>query len=232
MRFTVVDDQIVLGDKVIGPANALLADGQELKGLGEKQGVKHTRMAYEGVHIDMMMAVGDVVIGIEGKKPDDLRTSHTSRRLAKQIKALLESCDIAVLLVRPVWSLYKRKTAEPNFPLFKALAEWQGLGVYVLPGPTADADVPSWLNFYRAVLKPRTEYLLALEGTDSPLVTKDERKSDGYLLHGVHGLGSKQFKKLREAYGSTFEALVSSDAEWKALGIRSNVIEQRRKGLL
>ncbi len=224
--FSIQGEELLWDGEVLGPKGALFLDPQEGKTLGEKDGVVHKRLP--GQVDGLMVDQSDGIVIIESKKPEDLRNSHKNRRLARQIKTAIGLGDKVILLVRPVWSLFDLK-GKPNYALFVDMARWQKMGVYVLPGPMMDVDLPEWLFYYKRVLgEDSSSMMKALGGTDEGRI---DRKEPWYLVKSLKGLGPKQLKNMKLYYSSPWDFLIASDEELKALGIKQNVIAERRKAL-
>lgn len=211
-------------NKELGSDTALYLDSHEATKLKNEDGVIHAILPerVDGIMVD---GSGAVVI-IESKKPSDLANSQKTRRLARQMQTAFALGDKVILLLRPAWGLYGLD-GKPNFPLFMDIAKLQRMGVFVLPGPINDIELPEWLFYYKKVLGEVVEKAAtALVGHDG-LVSQDP----WYLVLGLKGMGKVQLAKLKKHFDTPWDFLVASDEVLKAVGTRSNVIAERRKAL-
>ena len=224
--FAIKGNDLLWDGEVIGPKTALFLDPQECRVLTKKQGVMHKRLPNQ---VDgLMVDDGDGVVIIESKKPEDLRNSHLNRRLARQLRTAMLMGDKVLLLIRPVWTLYTVE-GRPNYPLFIDMARWQKMGIYDLPGPMDDEDLPLWLFHYKKILaEDTTSTAKALIGVDTGV----DHKEPLYLVKSIKGVGPLQLKVIKKWYNSPWDFLVANDEELKAKGIRANVISERRKALM
>jgi len=222
-KFHISADQLFYGDTLLGPTNLLHVDSNELKNLTIEHGVQHHKSMPE--RIDAVFIAGDKVIGVESKRPDDLLNSFLNRRLKRQLRTLLRTVDVPVLLIRgpipeelttydknqiPIFWRYK----ELN-PLWEELARWQMMGAVVLNGPDADDEVPEFLNGMKKVLSGGRNVLVAIAGTDQG---KEKEKEYGWLLRRIQGVGKATTNKLLTNHTphDIFEASPKTLMEWGA----------------
>jgi hypothetical protein len=220
----VLEHRLWDGLKELGPDTALYLDSHEATKLKKSDGVIHAILPQrvDGIMVD---SSGAVVI-IESKKPQDLANSQKTRRLARQMETAFALGDKVILLLRPSWGLYGLD-GKPNFQMFMDIAKLQRLGVFVLPGPINDTELPEWLYYYKKVLgESGSKAATALIGHDA-LVSHDP----WYLVLAIKGMGKVQLAKLKKHYDTPWDFFVANDAELKALGTRANVITERRKAL-
>ena len=224
--FRVADGKICYGSRVLGPASCLLADYNELVGLGAADGVQHLTMPRR---IDMVFAAGQRVVAVESKLPADLLSSHSSRRLHRQIRTMLQVADVVCLLQRGVLLDYEYTPA-----LMDDLVRWQALGVILLSGPLDDSYVPAILARYRRILTGRNalaavvRWDVAAEGGRSRQL---EGSAAGWYLRYLRGVGRVMASRLHAAFGSTGAALAADDAAWQAAGANRAVISRRKEAM-
>ena len=89
--FNIRGDSLYYEDVRLGPSEGLYADTKELASLGKADGVLHMSMP---MRIDMVFVAGNRVIGCESKTTSDLISSTSSRRLARQMRALISSVNV------------------------------------------------------------------------------------------------------------------------------------------
>lgn len=228
-RLRVDGTTLMHGTTRIGPASALYVDGNE-EARGE--GIVHQNLPYR---IDYLMCVGDKVVGVESKLPPDATSSHSVRRLARQMEVLIHTVDVPCLMLRG-WPLGKYDTqtggyAEPS-ELYVDILKWQLLGVVLLPGPAKAIDVPEMLGKYRVAMMhadtPGDRLVWqAIAGSDH----KVERGGPGWYLRAIPGIGHVLSAKLIAAWGNTAYALEANDAEWKEVGASKTAIHGRHIAL-
>lgn len=231
-RFQIREGQIWYKDVNLGSVDTIYVDSNEL--VGVEIGITRRPMP---LRIDGIMAAGDKVIGIESKKPDDLLGSFMVRRLKRQLRTLLTTTDIPVLLIRGEISdivTYDRAGRKIVWdraaltPLFEELARWQMLGAVVLHGPEESAAVPPFLNSMRKILGGGRNVLVAISGTDQHQETETK---PGWLLRRIPGWGGKTSTKLHEAFGSTLKVFTASDKALKEEGVNTRQLKGLRDGL-
>ena len=240
-KLTVIDDQVVYRGVKLGK---ICADFNELKMLTPADGVAHAETPYR---IDILMAAGDKVVGIESKKPTDLVNSFNSRRLARQFSTLLAAVDVPVLLKRGVWPeevmtfgppvagkrgkpvwwhhdeppYFTHRSRQSLKGLWAELARWQMLGGIVIEGPGPDHLVPAFLE----TLKP----IFAEEGLAKALAGSDYRKGKAAdevwaLLRGIPGIGPAILAKIQKVYPTPWQALLDfQSSRWDDIKISERV---------
>ena len=189
---------------------------------GEFKGATGVSRRVNPKRIDIMFTADGKTVGIESKKPDDLVSSARSRRLARQLRALMETVDVPCLMLRGGWPALDWKWEVP-LDVYVVLVSAQMMGVVILPGPEEAALLVPWLEAYRPVLLGKAKARIALAGSD--------KKRPPSLLRAIPGVGEKLEKKLLAAFGSVKEALLAGDKEWKRAGAKQSVIEERARSL-
>ena len=229
--FTIKGDDLLYDGVHFGPKSALYVDRNELKKL-PRDGVIRRTMPNR---IDMVFVAGDSVIGVESKKPNDLNSSIHAGRLARQIRTLMKEVDVPCLLMRGIpqnpWGFESDNNTAFNEDLFHVwvdLVRLQCLGVYILPGPELDEDVPKWLGFYRPSLAGGRTPLASIARTDKKAVKPGNK---GWFLKNIKGIGGTIATKLHRHFGSTRNALLAKPEEWRELGISQKVVDRKEEAL-
>ena len=220
--FRIENDNLLYDDVYLGPKTALYIDSNELKKL-KGEGIIRLRMPHR---IDMVFVAGDSVVGVESKKPGDLDTSVRAGRLSRQMRTLLKEVDVPCLLLRGV-----PKTSRFSTDLFHVwvdIVRLQCLGVYILPGPTKDEDVPAWLGEYRPSLAGGRTPLASIARTDKKSAKPSNK---GWFLKNIKGIGGTIATKLHRHFGSTRNALLAEPKEWRELGIPQRVVDSKEDAL-
>lgn len=181
---------------------------------------------------DLAWRYTDMVVGVEEKKPADLSSSIGSRRLQRQLRQLMEACDIVVLALHTKRDYLlgfgeafdfqdngKRLTAD--YQMLR-LAEWSNVGHTVF--------IPSlghrtYLPKLRTAIGKR-EGLSILAGTDR--VREDGRTPFTTAMRRLfNGMGPALAAKLEAAYGGDFiKAVTSNPAQWRKVGIHKGIVKQ------
>ena len=221
--FTIKGKEVWYKNKVLGPKTALHVDKDELK-YATAAGIKrHPTMP---LRVDMVMCAAGKVIGIESKLPQDLIDSQKKRRLARQMRALLNECDIACLMVR---GLPDYMGCSMEFQsLWNDLVRLQALGVIILPASQDHDDIVKQLAKYAEFLTDKKAPLAAIAGTDKKKLKKSDK---GWFLTGLKQLGSVTAMRLHDHFGSTKAALNASDKEWQALKVSKKLIKRRNEAM-
>jgi len=230
--FTIEGNSLYHDGVLFGPTYNLYIDANELKDI--PHGV-HSWLIRRPMpsRIDMVFVAGDKVVGIESKKANDLKNSLTKGRLSRQMRTLISEVDVPCLLMRGVpkkWRGIKKQNVfnEDIFEVWKALVQFQALGVYILPGPSDDALVPKWLEYYKPTLSGSRAALAAIKPTD----TKPAKaKHKGWFLTNIKGIGERIATKLYNRFGSTRRALLAEPEEWRELGVSQTVVERKEEAL-
>ena len=227
--FKLHDNQICYNDRPLGPASCLLADYNELVGLTEADGVRHLTMPKR---IDLVFAAGRKVVAVESKQQGDLVSSHANRRLARQIRTMLQEADVACLLWRGMGSELAYLTNQ----LVVDLVSWQTLGVVILPGPVADSRVPATLGSYKRLLAGGASPLASIVRWDTATEGgRDRRRASqaapGWFLRYIKGVGSVTAGRLHGRFGSTGAALAATDDEWLAAGANRGILARRKEAM-
>ena len=229
--FTVKGDDLLYDGVRFGPKTALYIDHNELKNL---QGAGVIRRTMPN-RIDMVFVAGDSVVGVESKKPDDLSTSIRAGRLARQMRTLMKEVEVPCLLMRGIpqnpWGFESDDATAFNEDLFHVwvdLVRLQCLGVYILPGPVRDEDVPTWLGFYRPSLAGGRTPLASIARTDKKAAKPGNK---GWFLKNIKGIGGTIAARLHNHFGSTRNALLAKPEEWRELGVSQRVVDSKEEAL-
>ena len=210
--FTVSDGQLWFNDTSLGSSKALYADSQEFPGVGVADGVIHRHMP---LRIDAVFVVGGKVVGCESKKPQDLVDSTRCRRLARQMRTLLEHTDIPTLLLRGAMPEF---TTSENMDVMNNLVCLQQLGVTLLPTPVSSKLALQFLAGYRRALTPDSRTpLSALRGTD------EKKRAEGTLLRSIKGVGARLEEKLLTVFTTPLAVLTATRDELKSAGANATV---------
>ena len=172
----------------------------------------------------------DKLFAVEEKKPLDLTGSLEKRRLQRQLRRLVEACDVPIVGLRctePDYAAYEGFCFQtslwtPEWYMLR-LAEWQARGLVVfLP----HAEVLPYLFRLRSVLTG--EHPVVLAGTD-------QKRPEGRTPHEkalkrlFDGMGDKTAKKIITYFGGD-SALVDMLAQplntWKAAGANKKILAQ------
>ena len=221
--FTIQDDDLLYNGEYFGPKTALYIDSNELKKLKGEGVVRRTMPS----RIDMVFVAGDSVIGVESKKPGDLDTSIRAGRLARQMRTLMKEVDVPCLLLRN-GSRGWHRFADDLFHVWVDIVRLQCLGVYILPGPIRDEDVPAWLGRYRSSLAGGRAPLASIARTDKKSAKPSNK---GWFLKNIKGIGGTIATRLHRHFGSTRNALLAEPEEWRELGISQRVVDSKEDAL-
>ena len=221
--FTIKGDDLLYDGERFGPKTALYVDHNELKKLPSDGVIRRTMPN----RIDMVFVAGNSVVGVESKKPGDLSTSIRAGRLARQMRTLINEVDVPCLLLR-AGSRWWDKFSDEGFHVWVDLVRLQCLGVYILPGPVQDKDVPTWLGFYRPSLAGGRTPLASIARTDKKAVKPSNK---GWFLKNIKGIGGTIATKLHSRFGSTRHALLAKPEEWRELGISQKVVDRKEEAL-
>jgi ERCC4-type nuclease len=203
--FTITNGAICYDGRELGPTSSLLVDRNEPEftacgpsGLGRFDSVVHIPMPRR---VDYIFTAGDKVVGVESKKPEDFTASSDERRLARQMRTLLQEVDVACLMLRPL-------TAPPRLDLWQALVKLQCLGVVILPGPQDSLNIGRVLASYRPSLADGRVVLSVLAGTDRH--RERPTRTPGWFLRNIRGIGPALAQNLHTRHGSTRAVFTSS----------------------
>ena len=143
MSRVTIEDGWLLHDGVgLGSAGEIYVDTSAQQRAGRRSGLVYLPTPH---HIDILMAVGGRVVGMESKTWGDLDSSRRSGRLSRQLGTLLECVDVSVLLVRD--RLLTSHTLDVR-ELWLETARWQAMGAFVLEGPPQDELLAGVLAAY------------------------------------------------------------------------------------
>jgi len=191
------------GGKRLGASSALYCYPGEEAHLGTSEGVV---VCSTPARIDLLFVAGEKVVGCEVKTLSDLVTSHSSRRLHRQLRTLRETVDIACLVFRA-----ERRDEGALFEYVESChphpgefwgdwLNWQTQGIYVLPVPR-EAYLGHLTRYKKALA---TTGLRALAGTD---LRPPRERQPGWLLRRIPGIGVDRSARLMRLYGSPLGAL-------------------------
>ena len=218
--FRVSGDSLCYGDAVLGPRTALFVDSGELKGAVD--GIVRLNTPHR---IDMVFCAGERVVGVECKLPQDLLSSHASKRLARQMRVLLDVVDVACLGLRGLPGGGFTAWAQP---LWNDLVRLQALGVVLLPLSSNDLYVPAQFAEYSEFLSGGRAPLAAVAGTDK---ARRVSRGPGWFLKMLKGVGPVAAAKLHGKFGSTRAALNATADEWRELKVSQKVIDRREEAM-
>ena len=196
-RVEIIDNQFVCAGKVYGPATAVLAYPGEDEHLGSVDGVIRCKTPH---NIDLVLAIGDRVAGLEVKIAADLAGSWRSRRLQRQLRTLRDVVDIPGLVVPGGFDVKKINESlrvHKRALFWEDLTSLQTLGVYLLPVPRF-GYLPYIYQFRRALT---TNGYRALAGDDRV----QRERAPGWLLRRIPGIGLQKSHHLIDMYGSVFD---------------------------
>ena len=171
----------------------------------------------------MVCTAGDKVVGVESKKLDDLRSSISARRLARQIRTLQAEVDVPCLLMRgPLPDLRACPWSE-YADIFIYLVSVQMLGVTILWGSGDDFQVRRALEAYRPLLAGGRPVLVGVAGTD--------QRKPATLLRAVPGIGRGMETRLLSALGTPRQVFNASAEQLREAGATRRVVENLQKML-
>ena len=221
MPFQLSEHHLYFDGKKLGPRAALYVDSAEFMGLDKRYGVVRMVMP---LRIDAVFIAGDAVVGCESKKVKDLIDSTRSRRLARQVRTLVENVDIPTVLVRGEFPDFN--TVE-FLDVMRNLVCLQRLGVTLLPLPLDSVTALEFLSEYKKVLMPESRTMLsAVRGDDKRKV--DEKQS---LLKSIKGVGSVLDGSLLATFGTPLQVLSATFDELVSAGC-SKTVAKRIKELV
>ena len=197
--FTITNGAICHDGRELGPASSLLVDRNEPSiEIAGFDSITHLPMPRR---VDYVFTAGSKVVGVESKKPEDFTASSDERRLARQMRTLLQEVDVACLMLRPL-------TAPPRLDLWAALVKLQCLGVVILPGPQDQHNIGRVLASYRPSLADGRVVLSVLTGTDRR--REHPSRTPGWFLRNIRGIGPALAQNLHTRHGSTRAVFASS----------------------
>ena len=160
MRYEVRSDGLYFGEGRLGPASALYVDQAELPSLTPSEGVVRLRLPER---VDWVFVAGKRVVGVEAKKPRDLVSSVREKRLARQLRTLLEVVDVVCLGLRQ--GHHDGGGYEDD--VLEYLVQAQICGVVLIWVPESDSEVLASLARYRPWFEEGNRgALAALAGSD------------------------------------------------------------------
>lgn len=232
----VEDGGLYHNDVRIAGGEEILVYRTEFKDLTE--GV--TRLTTPG-NIDLIFVAGPRVVTVESKKPEDLYGSFKSRRLARQVRTMMELGDTPVIMIRglvpavftvPVFDYVGNvvrkngRAVMQSIPsiqctdLWDELVRLQALGVYVVQGPLVDEAIPSWVERMRQIFAG-ADILRAVAGTDKK---ESHERKPGWLLRRIPGIGMKKSTEMHAKAGSTGRVL-RSPRKYASAGDAKKIME-------
>lgn len=229
MRYHVESGKLYFADRCLGPATSLYissVEKQEVKEAMSGDGVRFCYLPYG----DWIMANDKWVIGVESKKPIDMIRSWKSKRLAKQLRGLVNAVDVPCLAVdfdlfNMDWTYYFDSKEDEKIGLDKLridMVKLQMLGVKIFPRPE-DREVVGFLAELRRLLLPTSGLLSVLSGSPKIRGTPSMK-----LLMAIDGVGPTMAKKLLEQFGTAARALgVTAPPPWST----KRITEGRKKAL-
>ena len=221
-----INDGYIHNDDIpIAKCTSLIADSKELPSLTEDDGVVHISTPHR---IDLLFCADDKVVGVECKKPEDFVKSWQGRRLARQVKTLLQECDIAVVAVKGVIS-----SAKPYKPvnweqLWAEIVGWQIAGVIYIEVPESDKGVLRYIVNLKRMLSSTNPVARSLAGTDK---RPPRERRPGWLLRRIPAIGPTVSVRLIEHFGSAGKVFSATDRQLRKAGANKRQIEELRKAL-
>ncbi len=168
------------------------------------------------------------VIGIEVKRSGDLMTSWLSRRLQRQVRALIEQVDVPVLGLRlshsPILGYDLYQFDSEILDLVLDLAAWSvGFGAIVFIPPN---DVPDYLLMLRARLDSESGRRRILAGSDHRPV-RDGSPCTNALQNLGLGVGPVIASRLEQAFGGDIVAILTApDEELVRAGAHRGIVRR------
>jgi hypothetical protein len=228
MKYTILDSLLYFDDRLLGPADAIYIDTSQPDFYdGVPDGCIRKKLIV-GDYV-LVTALGQVV-GVEEKRPGDYASSWSSRRLHKQLRRILQACDIGVLALRLpeiVWyqpedeMLQRHSGNDQGLDLLK----WQTQGGLVGILPYGVEDVLVALRRWRAALTPGQHLFSAISGTDKRRPVAESPNAQAFMRLFDY-CGPTVGNKLASFFGTVGNALKSPDEEWKSAGASSRIRAQ------
>lgn len=218
-RISITNNRILHDGRDYGPSSALLCYPGEEKGLGELASVPEAMLGRAGTvvcstphNIDLVASVGMRVLGCEVKRMPDFVDSWFSRRLHRQLRTLLATVDLPVLVVRDFsWDELHALFLERNRhqrrkrgfnEIMEDIVNLQSQGVYWFP-VAEDEYRMDIAALRRALAGPGTRILA---GTDQ--AARDRKP--GWLLRKIPGIGPAKSAELVKDHGEPTDVLIAA----------------------
>lgn len=207
-KITITKGRILHDGRDYGPGSALLCYPGEERGLGPD-----TAPGPSTPHnIDLLGGVGTRVMGCEVKRMPDFVDSWFSRRLSRQLRTLLATVDLPVLVIRDFdWEeLHELFQSENRHArrkrgfneIMEDIINLQSQGVYFFPVAEEEygGDIAA---LRRALASPGTRILA---GTDRP----PRDKKLGWLIRTVKDIGKAKSAQLIADHGTSLDVLIAA----------------------
>ena len=213
--------RLLYGEQDLGPSTSLYAD----KSNAETYKGENIVQRQMPERVDFIFCVGDKVVGIESKTPQDLISSHIARRLQRQLHTLVMVTDIPSVMLRGMDSFYNMDDyPEVQYDLFKlqlvgGVLPGRGPG-YLLIAPSGSPI--KFLGEVKETLNGQRNLLTTVAGRDilKPRGGKRERS----LQRSIPGVGPKTARELAK-FGNLAKVLTAGKDELKAVGMNKRVLD-------
>lgn len=210
-RFHVEGSTLYYGDTTLGPSHLPVVDGRES---GVRRYILPSHATITNLPVgDVVFWNGDWVVGVELKWAKDLVTSWRNRRLASEMRRLIEAVDVPCLATN-FYGVEQEALASHGMTLQGLdklrldVVKLECLGVVLLERPR-DAELMVYLERVATALRPKPSLLAAIAGNPKERKVLPRER----VLMGVSGVGLGTAKKLLEKWGSAAEA-ISHWREW------------------
>ena len=124
--------------------------------------------------IDILFYAQRKLVGVECKLPEDLVSSHASRRLARQLREMTAIVDVRCLLLRDydqrlvetsLGAAEERNKRYRRSTFYADMVRYQNSGITILHGPVRDDELLEYLRAVRKALG-RGQSVGAFMGSD------------------------------------------------------------------
>lgn len=226
-KYTVKEGQVWWEGKAIGKADNILIDCHQYRADLLKS--VYTEIVELPVADYVLVTRAGWVVGVEEKKEPDLYSSWYSHRLQRQLRHLLQACDVAVLGIVPV-TLFGL-SAEDEARIVKELMAWQLMGGLVVRLPTHPHNTVKWLREWRSWLQPGRHLLSILAGDDRQRKREKGRHSLSPCAKALSrllvGCGPVLSEKIAAYFNyDLVTALSASMEEWAKAGGHKGILKE------
>ena len=230
--YSIKEDQIYWEDKLFGPVDTIYIDGNQ-KEMGEW--LKKQQQLWPApwppfickrlpVADYLFASAGGKIVGIESKTTQDFHASYYSRRLQRQSRELLQSCDVAM------WGLMQMPGDVWDIPCLVDFYKWQACGGMAVILPWDCFRTAQLLVEFKAVVKEGRQLLSIISGVDLKRPGSKAPPCAMALQRMFTGVGPKLAAALDKYFeGNILKALEASDEEWRnAARVTDGILKQRR----
>ncbi len=222
----VIDGRLRDGEKDYGPATGLFVDAGESTP-DEASGIIKAQLPHR---IDYIYVVNNneqpKIVGLESKKVGDLISSWRARRLQRQLRNMVETVDIPVLLVRPGDEIdFVMLDAWPEIQ--SDLVRFQMMGGYVWLAPYETEHLFEFLGETKSILSGNRNLRTIITGIDK--AKPKGNKQEAALQAMLKGCGPVMAKKLIGQFRTVGRVLQATDTELRKSGATKGVVAQLKR---